>query len=209
MIITSPVEGQLCIRRVASYTRSCAHWTATLLLLVACGAPSFNGVAFEQPESAPQLRLRDSSGTPFDLAGERGKVVLIFFGYTHCPDVCPTTLADWKHVADSLGTKRERVRFLFVSVDPERDLPASVQRYAARFDPMFLGLTGTRTAVDTLLSNWKIAAYRDGVPSDTGVSYLMAHPSQVFVVDRDGKLRLMHRAGLTVQQITADIRGLL
>jgi protein SCO1 len=186
-----------------------ALWTAASLSVGACSQPAFNGVTFDPPEKAPALRLRDSSNAQFDLANERGKVVLIFFGYTHCPDVCPTTLADWKHVSDSLGTERDKVRFLFVSVDPERDLAALVQRYAARFAPGFLGLTGTRTEIDALLKGWNIAAYRDGVPSDTASSYLMAHPSQVFVVDRDGRLRLMHRAGLTVPQITADIRSLL
>jgi protein SCO1 len=209
MIITPHAEWQGRVRRAAGRTRGIAIATACFALLGGCSTPAFNGVAFDPPEIAPALRLRDSSAAPFDLASERGKVVLLFFGYTHCPDICPTTLADWKHVADSLGTAREKVRFVFVSVDPERDLPAPVQRYAARFAPEFLGLTGTRSEIDTLLKGWNIAAYRDGVPTDTGTSYLMAHPSQVFVVDRDGRLRLMHRAGLSVSQITADIRSLL
>jgi protein SCO1 len=209
MIITTPPERQGRVRCDVPRMRLAALAAACLALLPGCSAPSFNGVVFDPPESAPALRLRDSSGVAFDLAGQRGNVVLIFFGYTHCPDICPTTLADWKHVSDSLGTKREQVRFLFVSVDPERDLPAPVQRYAARFGAGFRGLTGTRAEIDTLLHAWKLAAYRDGVPTDTGASYLMAHPSQVFVVDRNGKLRLMHRAGLTVPQIAADIRSLL
>lgn len=186
--------------------------TLALLLLAAataCGTPVFNGVALDPPESAPALQFADSTGKAFDLGAERGRVVLVFFGYTHCPDVCPTTLVDWRKVADSLGAKSADVRFVFVSVDPERDTPAISQRYAARFSPTFLGLTGTRAQVDATLGAWKLAAFRDGNPSDTSSTYTVSHPSQVFVVDPKGKLRLMHRAGLTPAQITADIRALL
>lgn len=180
-----------------------------LAVTAACGTPVFNGVVLDPPESAPSLQLADSTGKTFDLAAERGKVVLVFFGYTHCPDVCPTTLVDWRKVADSLGAKSADVRFVFVSVDPERDTPAISQRYAARFSPTFLGLTGTRAQVDATLGAWKLAAFKDGNPSDTSSTYTVSHPSQVFVVDPSGKLRLMHRAGLTPAQITADIRALL
>ncbi len=182
---------------------------ASALLLAACGSPSYNGAALDPAEPAPAIRLADSSGTPFELAAQHGNVVLVFFGYTHCPDVCPTTLADWRHVADSLGAKAAAVRFVFVSVDPERDTPASVQRYAARFSPQFIGLTGTPSQIDSLKSAWHIAAFRDGNPSDTSSMYIVSHPSQVFVIDNTGKLVLMQSAGLTVSQITSDIKALL
>ncbi len=183
--------------------------TALLALAVACSGPRFNGVELDPSEPAPSLTLADSSGTRFDLGAEKGKVVLVFFGYTHCPDVCPTTLVDWRHAADSLGKAASKVRFVFVSVDPERDTPAVSQRYAARFNPAFLGLTGSRSDIDAMLRNWKLAAFRDGIPGDSSMTYTVSHPSQVFVVDREGQLRLMHRAGLTPVQIAADIRALL
>ena len=176
--------------------------------LVACASPAFNGVVLDPPEEAPTLRLSDSLGVPFDVAQQRGKVVLLFFGYTHCPDVCPTTLVDWRHVVDSLGTKAADVRFVFVSLDPERDTPALTQRYAARFSPSFVGLTGTRAGIDSLTSAWKFAAFRDGAPTDTS-TYTITHPSQVFVIDPSGMLRLMQRPGLTTAQVAADIRALL
>ena len=176
--------------------------------LVACASPAFNGVVLDPPEEAPTLRLSDSLGVPFDVAQQRGKVVLLFFGYTHCPDVCPTTLVDWRHVVDSLGTKAGDVRFVFVSLDPERDTPALTQRYAARFSPSFVGLTGTRAGIDSLTSAWKFAAFRDGAPTDTS-TYTITHPSQVFVIDPSGMLRLMQRPGLTTAQVAADIRALL
>ena len=179
------------------------------LLLTACAGPSFNGVSLDPPERAPLFQLADSGGARFDLADERGKVVLVFFGYTHCPDICPTTLLDWRRAADLLGPKADDVRFLFVSVDPERDTPALTQRYAARFSPRIVGLTGTRPQIDAMLSLWKLASFRDGIPGDTSMVYTVSHPSQVFVVDRDGQLRLLHRAGLTPAQVAADIRELL
>jgi protein SCO1/2 len=182
---------------------------AAIAAFAGCSGPSFNGVVLDPPERAPVLRFADSTGARFDLGEQRGKVVLVFFGYTHCPDVCPTTLVDWRRAADSLGTEAKQVRFVFVSVDPERDTPALAQRYAARFAPAFVGLTGTRAQVDATLAGWKLASFRDGTPGDTSSTYTVSHPSQVFVVDRDGQLRLMHRAGLTPAQIAADIRALL
>jgi protein SCO1 len=182
---------------------------ALAVATASCSPPSFNGVVLDPPEKAPMLRLSDSTGTAFDVAQQGGKVVLVFFGYTHCPDVCPTTLVDWRHVADSLGTHAKDVRFVFVSVDPARDTPALAQRYAARFSPQFVGLTGTAAAIDSLKGAWQIASFRDGAAADTSSTYTVTHPSQVFVVDRDGRLRLMQRPGLTVAQVAADIRALL
>lgn len=175
----------------------------------ACSAPSFNGVSLDPADAAPPLALTDSAGQRFSLADQRGKVALVFFGYTHCPDVCPTTLLDWKKAAATLGDRATDVRFVLVSVDPERDSPALTQRYAARFRPDFIGLTGTRSEIDGLMRAWKVAAFRDGIPSDTAAFYTVSHPSQVFVVDREGRLRLMHRPGLTAAQIASDIRALL
>jgi protein SCO1 len=184
--------------------------TLTLIAaLAACEAPAFHGVALDPPEPAAALQLADSAGAVFDLAQQRGKVVLVFFGYTHCPDVCPTTMVDWRKATDSLGAKASGATFVFVSVDPERDTPALAQRYAARFSPGFLGLTGTRPQIDSLLARWKLSAFRDGVPGDTAASYTVSHPSQVFVIDREGQLRLLQQAGLTPAQIAADIEALL
>ncbi len=183
--------------------------TCLFLMTAACAGPAFNGVVLDPPEQAPRLHLADSTGQAFDLGAQKGKVVLVFFGYTHCPDVCPTTLVDWRHAADSLKAAAAEVRFVFVSVDPERDTPAITHRYAARIFPTFTGVTGSRAEIDATLADWKLAAFRDGVPGTADVAYTVSHPSQVFVVDREGRLRLMHRAGLTPAQIASDIRALL
>jgi protein SCO1 len=185
-------------------------WFVAALAVFGCSGPTFNGVLLEPSDRAPALQLTDSVGRRYDLAADRGRVVLVFFGYTHCPDVCPTTLLDWRHAADSLGSAASSsVRFIFVSVDPERDSPALTQRYAARFDPTFLGLSGSQAEIDALLKHWKLAAFRDGTPGDTSSTYTVSHPSQVMVVDREGNLRLLQRAGLTPAQIAHDIRELL
>lgn len=185
------------------------HFAFFALLLAGCDGPAFNGIILDPPERAPRFRLADSTGAGFDFDAQREKVVLVFFGYTHCPDVCPTTLLDWRKAAALLGEESEAVRYVFVSLDPERDTPALAQRYAARFDSRFIGLTGTRAQIDAMMRDWKIAAFRDGIPGDTTSAYTLTHPSQVFVIDGEGRLRLMHRAGLTPDQIAADIRALL
>ena len=197
---------------MASVALQMRHLHAGLGLLFAvagCAPTRFNGDVLDPPEAAQPLELADSTGATFSLDGERGKVVLVFFGYTHCPDICPTTLLDWKKAAAVLGQDADKVRFLFVSVDPERDTPGMAQRYAARISPAFTGLSGSREQIDVLLRRWKLAAFRDGVPGDTSSVYTVSHPSQVFVVDPKGRLRLLHRAGLTPAQIASDIRALL
>ena len=176
---------------------------------ISCTPPSYNGIVIDPPADAPPFRLADSTGAVFDLAAQRGKVVLVFFGYTHCPDVCPTTLLEWKKAAAALGGDADKVRFVFVSVDPERDTPAIAQRYAARFSPTFAGLTGSRAQIDSLMGNWKVTAFREGVPSDSNTSYTVSHPSLTYVLDGAGQLRLLHRPGLTPAQISSDIRELL
>lgn len=201
-----PVAGPTRWRRYFPGMRSL--YILAAVALVSCGGPTFNGVALEPPEPAAPLSLTDSAGSRFDLAAQRGKVVLLFFGYTHCPDVCPTVLSDWRKVADSLGTRADAVRFVFVSVDPERDLPAPVQRYAARFSPRFLGLSGSRAQIDSILSAWKLAAVRETPGTDTTTAYTVSHPSHVYVIDRQGRLALLHRPDLTPAQVAADIRAL-
>lgn len=174
--------------------------------LVAC-TPDFHGVVLDPPDPAPPLALVDSTGTPFDLAAQRGKVVLVFFGYTHCPDICPTTLADWRRAKALLGDDARDVRWVFVSVDAERDTPRAAHRYAARFDPEFIGLSGTPTAVTAALAQWRIGSFRDAGGTDG--TYTVSHPSSVYVIDREGRHRLLQRSGLPPAQVAEDIRNLL
>jgi len=183
--------------------------------------PTFHGATLEPPAPAPTLRLpiaaavRDTLAAPpgpartFDLAratADSGRTALVFFGYTHCPDVCPTTLADWTRVKRLLGPDAARARFVFVTVDPERDTPTVVGRYVAQFDTSFVGLAGSRAAVDSVQRAWGVASFRDG-GSDS--AYTVAHPAQVFAVDPEGRLRLTYSLGARPDDVAADLRHLL
>ena len=205
---------------VARFRAMAAVWAVSALaimcLLSACdvvrdvgaaAAGPFRGVELAEPAQAPPLVLATADGGTFDLAEERGRVVLLFFGYTHCPDICPTTLSDWATVADSLGEDAARVRFVFVSVDPERDTPDVARSYAARFNPAFLGLTAPDSVTARLRGSLNLVAQAE--PTEIEGEYGVAHSSQVFLVDPEGRLRLLYPFGSTAQDMLLDVRRLL
>jgi protein SCO1/2 len=196
---------------------------AGFLALAGCGGgePASTlpgGALYDPPRPAPALRLTDGNGDRYDLAHERGRVVLVFFGFTRCPDVCPATLQRWVQVRDALGPDASRVRFLFVSVDPERDTPAIAAAYAAGFDARFVGVSGAEREVGETALAWGVGATRapggggddggnDGGDGDGG--YDIVHASQVFVVDADGLLRWGYGRATTVEEIATGVRSLL
>ncbi|MHB1225137.1 MAG: SCO family protein [Gemmatimonadaceae bacterium] len=176
----------------------------------ASGVPGggFRGVELSEPAPAPELRLTAADGSTFDLAAERGHVVLLFFGYTHCPDVCPTTLADWARVRAALSDdEASRARFVFVSVDPERDTPEASRAYARQFDSTFIGLTADQATIGRLRGRLNLVAQSE--VADSGSAYAVAHSSQVFLIDQEGRLRLLYPFGSTATDMTEDIRRLL
>ncbi len=174
--------------------------------LLACGEP-IRGVVMDDPEPAPALTLTAFDGTRFALENEKGKLVLLYFGYTHCPDVCPTTMGDWARAKRALGERAERVRFVFVSMDPDRDTPELALGYARQFDAAFLGLSGTTEEIEALKKAWSIAAYPEGDPRSR--DYTVAHPAHTFVVDRQGRLRVLFPPGVRGEELAADLRKLL
>jgi protein SCO1/2 len=188
------------------------HWlrpilaAAALLVIAACSEP-LRGIVFEDPEPAAALVLTDAEGKAFDLAAQRGAVVLVYFGYTHCPDVCPTTLSDWAAARRALGDDAEQVRFVFVSVDPERDTPELSLAYARQFDASFVGLTGTDAELEALKAAWHIAAYPEGDPRTR--DYTVAHPAHTYVIDTEGRLRVLYEPGVRGEELAEDIRKLL
>ena len=177
----------------------------------------FTGIQVPGTPPAPALRLRNAQGEPFDLAAEQGKVVLVFFGYTNCPDICPTTLATWSRAKKQLGADTASVRWVFVTVDPDRDTPEVVQRYARQFDPSFVGLSGSAAQLDSAQQGFRVSAFREPSPAHGGAdtthgqhgSYTMAHASRVFAIDRQGRWRLVLPASASVDQLLADVRKLL
>ncbi len=182
-----------------------------LLALAAagCAEPPWHGIALDPASPAPPLVVAgelDRPETRFALADARGDVVLLYFGYTHCPDVCPTTLSDWVRAKRALGADSTGVRYVFVSVDPARDTPERSRAYAAQFDGAFVGVSPSETELTTLLRDWGLAAYPEGDPRTR--DYTVAHPAHTFVVDRDGRLRLMIPPGVRSEDLAEDLRRL-
>lgn len=153
------------------------------------------------------LRLTRSDGRVFDLAQERGNVVLVFFGYTHCPDICPLTLSDFVGVRRRLGPRAERVRFVFVTVDPGRDSPERAMAYARQFDATFLGLSGDSTTLAVVQRSFHVASW---IARDSAGNVLVAHSASVFVVGRDGRMaRVIPHSEADVDRLYAAVNEAL
>lgn len=187
--------------------RTCVVALAVAAVLSGCKPASFHGTAYEPPEKAPVVNLKTANGGDFNLANEKGSVVLLFFGYTHCPDICPTTLSDWARIKSGLGRDASRVRFVFISVDPARDDPATLKRYVSRFDPDFIGATSDTATLGRIEKSFHVESSREESNSASG--YVVTHPSQTFVVGRNGDLRLLYSFGMPTNEVVSDIRQLL
>jgi protein SCO1/2 len=185
--------------------RSLAAIALVLQPLGALGAPAFRGGALDPARPAPEFALQGADGREFRLSRQRGQVVVMAFGYTFCPDVCPPTLAEFAQVKQRLGPAEKQVRFVFVTVDPERDTPDRLRVYTGAFDPSFLGLTGSPGQLEAMRKAYGVIARKQVVPG-TSAAYLMDHSAFIYVVDREGRLRLMFPFGTPVDDMTHDIK---
>jgi protein SCO1 len=186
-----------------------AALTAFITVLVACGqssAPKFQLVDVTGAAFGKSLALNDHTGKPRTLADFQGKVVVVFFGFTQCPDVCPTTLAEMGKVVKELGTDGDKVQVLFVSVDPERDTPELLKQYVTAFHPSFLGLYGDAEATTRAAKEFKI--YVQKQPAKNG-GYSVDHSAGTFILDQQGRLRLFAQYGAGAPALLGDIRTLL
>ncbi len=176
-------------------------------VLAACSpeAPKFRSTDISGADFGKALALTGHDGKPRTLADFRGKVVVLFFGFTHCPDVCPTTLADAAGVMKRLGKDAERVQVLMVTVDPERDTPEVLAKYVPAFDPRFLGLYGDAAATQRAAKEFKIFYEK----RNAGASYSIDHSGQSYVIDPQGRLRLFVRHDRIAQDLAEDLRALL
>lgn len=170
-------------------------------------SPAFRGGVLDPPRPAPPLALRASDGSEFRLEAQRGSVVVLFFGYTFCPDVCPLTLSEMVRVRERLGAGARRLRVAFVTVDPERDTVERLRAYVGAFHPSFLGLTGTPEQLAAARRAFGVKAERR-VVAGTAAPYLIDHSALVHVVDPEGRLRLLFPFGTSVDVMAHDI-GLL
>lgn len=171
-------------------------------------AAGLRGAVYDPPLPAADFSLSQADGEPFRLNEQRGKIVLLFFGYTFCPDVCPTTLAELSQVMQKLGEQEKaRVVVVFISVDPARDTPKRAQEYAQRFFPSFLGLSGTEAELQPIWSAYGV--YREVQPTDSIAGYLVAHSARIYLIDAQGYLRLTYPFGTPVEDIVHDLKLLL
>ena len=179
------------------------------LLVAACSpeAPKFRSTDLTGADFGKELALTGHDGKPRTLADFRGKLVLLSFGYTHCPDICPTTLADLAAALKKLGPDAARVQLLFVTVDPERDTPEVLAQYVPAFDPGFLGLSGDVAATRRAAKEFKI--FYEKRPGSAPGAYTVDHSAQNYVLDAQGRLRLFVRPGRIAQDLAADLRTLL
>ena len=187
----------------------CAGLVTMATITAACSdkSPSFAAVDITGAEYARDFALTDHNGQPRSLKDFAGKVVVLFFGYTQCPDVCPTAMLEMAEVKRLLGKDGERVQGLFVTVDPQRDTPAVLKAYMEAFDPGFLALYTTPEKLETLAKEFKV--YYKKVDGQTPTSYSMDHSAGSYVYDTHGKLRLFTRYGSGAALLAGDIKLLL
>ena len=180
-----------------------------VLALAACGprGAKFDGSDVTGANFGRDFALTDATGHPRTMADYRGKVVALFFGYTQCPDVCPTTLAALAEATKALGADAGRVQVLFVTVDPERDTPAVLAAYVPSFDPKFVGLRGDTDATERTAREFKIIYQK--VPGAAPDRYTMDHSAGTYLYDGQGRLRVFEGNGATAQTYAHDLRALL
>jgi len=167
----------------------------------------FQGSLIEPPIPAEDFKLTDQYGDTFQLSDHIGEVVLIFFGYTNCPDVCPVTLSEFKRVKTKLGEKSEQVQFVYITVDPERDTVERIGAHLENFDPSFVGLTGDTADLDPV---WKAyGVYAAKVDSGSAAGYLVDHTARVYAIDINGNLRLTYPFEIGSDALAADVQYLV
>lgn len=167
---------------------------------------SYKGMELSTANPAPDFELYDRNGELFRLSDQRGKISLLFFGYSHCPDVCPATLAVYRELAKSLEQKNraDDVRLVFITVDPERDTPERLQEYLPRYGEHVIGLTGTQEELEPVWDAYGVVTEKIEMPGSS-LGYAVAHPSQIYLIDQNGLFRMIYPFGYSAQDIEHDI----
>ena len=186
-----------------------ASLVSMVFTLAACNppaAPKFQSTDVTGASFGKALALADHNGKPRTLADFHGKIVVLFFGFTQCPDVCPTTLAEMAKVVKELGADGDKVQVLLVSVDPERDTPALLKQYVTAFHPSFIGLAGDADATARTAKEFKVYVQKQPIKSG---GYSVDHSAGTFILDQQGRLRLFVQYGAGAQVLLNDIKQLL
>jgi protein SCO1/2 len=182
------------------------------IALLACGGKNatapLHGGRLEPTKAASDFTLTDQNGKPFTLSSTRGKVVLLYFGYTSCPDVCPLTLSDMAAARKDLGPDADQVQVIFVTVDPERDSQQVLQKYVPAFDPTFIGVRGTPAEIKTVADAYGVK-YKKTPLENSALGYAVDHSAFIYVIDRRGQLRELLPFGTQRQDIASDLKILI
>lgn len=176
---------------------------AYFFVLPQFGPYVFHGQTIQSNQAAPSVELNGPNGSTVRLTDYEGKVVVLYFGYTFCPDVCPITLSKLDRALDILGDDAEDVQVIMVSVDPERDTPEVLEQYMAHFNPDFVGVTGDVDAVDRIATVYGV--YYEAEEGSEATGYLVNHTATVMVVDKDGYLKLVLPFEGTAEEVAADL----
>ena len=168
---------------------------------------TYQGVLIDPPARAADFTLTDQNGNPFQLSEQRGKIVLLLFGYTNCPDVCPITLAEFKKIKAALGDQADSVRFVLITTDPERDTRERMQTYLAAFDPDFIGLTGETSALEAIWKSYGV--FVESEADHHSADYTVDHSARTYLIDLQGNWRLNYPFGMETEKISQDILQLL
>jgi protein SCO1/2 len=182
---------------------------AASLAVAACSdsKPKFNAIDLSGADYAKDFHLPDTDGRMRSLADFKGKVVALFFGYTQCPDVCPTTLSELAQAKQQLGPDGDKLQVVLVTVDPERDTPKVLKAYMANFDPSFIALVPTPAQLEQVAKDFKV--YYKKVEGATPTTYSMDHSAATYLYDPEGRLRLYARYGSGAPALASDIGKLL
>lgn len=168
---------------------------------------TFHGTVINPPLPVTDFTLQTANNEVFRLSDQKGKIVLLFFGYTSCPDVCPVTLGTFKQVHERLGNDAQKVRFVMITADPERDTPEKVAAYASRFNSEFIGLSGSLSDLEPI---WKqLGVFVEKQDSGSAAGYLVSHTSSVYVLDPNGSLLMTFPYGTTEIDMANDLAQLL
>ncbi len=167
----------------------------------------YHGAVIEPPAPAADFTLIDQNGNPFRLSDQKGKIKLIFFGYTHCPDVCPITLSEFKKIKALLGNKADQVQFIYITVDPERDTAERIRAFLSNFDPAFIGLTSDRSTLEAV---WKAyGVYQQKQETSSAIGYLVDHSTRTYLIDSQNYWRINYPYGMEPQKIAQDLQKML
>ena len=173
----------------------------------AASKPFLSAVDITGADYGSKLSLPDQNGKIRTMADFKGKFTVVFFGYTQCPDVCPTTMAELAQVKKSLGKDGDRLQGVFITIDPERDTPELLKAYLTAFDPSFIALRGTLEQTAAAAKDFKV--YYAKVPSKSADTYTMDHTAGSYVFDEAGRLRLFTKYGSGAEALAADLKNLI